>query len=161
MAAPIPGRHDDTDVPFLRLPGELRNDVYRYLLSTKRTKHVVASSVGVSSPLFQSAREVTNSSMQDSAFAMAYPKYSYAFSLSILRVNRQINREAASIFYGENAFVAITSTTRAMPMIFLPKVVSYCLIKDGEATESGNYVMSIRLTSHKHCSYCLLSSFVL
>ena len=67
-----------TSISFLSLPREIRDMIYRYLLSTEYTKRF-----------------------------SKYPRYDYCFHPSILRASRQIEREASHILYNENSLVRV------------------------------------------------------
>ena len=68
-----------TSIPFLTLPREVRDIIYRYLLSTKYTKYV-----------------------------STYARDEYCFHPLILRASRQIEREASHILYNENSLVRVS-----------------------------------------------------
>ncbi|KAI9777135.1 MAG: hypothetical protein M1835_005320 [Candelina submexicana] len=82
---------------FLRLPGEIRNQIYRLLLTSKDVRRTVENGAPI-----------------------------YEFTPSILRVNRQIHDEAIGILYLENRFVGITATCGRLRHIvidnFLPRI---------------------------------------
>ena len=67
-----------TSISFLTLPREIRDIIYRYLLSTKYTKR-----------------------------ASIYPRNDYCLHPSILRASRQIEREGSHILYNENSLVRV------------------------------------------------------
>lgn len=91
-----PSRHSSTATasdesgPFLRVPREVRDQIYRYLLSTKHTKH------NCREPEMDTLRCV----------------YTYQFHTSILFTNRQVYNEASNIFYMENLFIRVNSVER-------------------------------------------------
>ncbi|KAL9072697.1 MAG: hypothetical protein Q9161_003406 [Pseudevernia consocians] len=87
--------------PFLALPSEIRNKIYRYLLSTKHTKRVL-----------------TPGPEEDvSLLVKLCPSHIYEFQTNVLGVSRQVYREATAIFYGENLFIAFASNFQVMPYL--------------------------------------------
>ncbi|KAI9719592.1 MAG: hypothetical protein M1812_003363 [Candelaria pacifica] len=82
---------------FLQLPGELRNRIYRLLLTSKEVKRTVKNGAPI-----------------------------YEFTPSILGVNRQIHDEALGILYFENTFIGITATClplrKSVTENFLPRI---------------------------------------
>ncbi|KAL8998770.1 MAG: hypothetical protein Q9169_002220 [Polycauliona sp. 2 TL-2023] len=81
---------------FEKLPGEIRNTVYRYLLRCDRVDRITI-------------RRARN----DRAAVHQPLRQKYQFTLSILRVNRKTYQEATHILYEENQWV-LYSETRAI-----------------------------------------------
>jgi len=103
---------------FLDLSGEIRNDIYRYALTASHNnpqKHVWSG-------------------------LDPHEGQTYILATGLLRVNRQVYREASSIFYGENGFVLVRYPhndglhddalalllERSVPAIALTRKVSEC-----------------------------------
>lgn len=89
---------------FLKLPGEIRNDIYRLLLSTKH--------VGLKSIACRQAPEHHGHTERQEQW--------YNFKPSILRTNRQIYNEASAIFRRENIFIIIRLQASHLPHAFAP-----------------------------------------
>ncbi|KAF6232178.1 hypothetical protein HO173_009561 [Letharia columbiana] len=89
---------NDSNFPFLRLPSEVRNKIYRYLLSTKHTKRVSALGYEECVP----------------TFVKLCPSHRYEFHTTILLGNHQLYGEAASILYGENLFICLATNLKAI-----------------------------------------------
>ncbi|KAF6228944.1 hypothetical protein HO133_007056 [Letharia lupina] len=81
--------------PFMRAPREIRDNIYRFLLSTKHTKEFHGEPASASSA--QSPNNPTE------------PGLIRYFHTSILFTNRQVYIEASNIFYMENLFIRINS----------------------------------------------------
>lgn len=90
--------------PFLKLPGEIRNDIYRLLLSPKH--------VGLKSIACRQAPENHGHTERQ--------KQWYNFQPSILRTNRQTYNEASAIFRSENIFIIIRFQASHLPHAFAP-----------------------------------------
>ena len=97
--------------PFTRAPREVRDQIYRFLLSTEYTQHVHSEIKG---------QGFTNSDDSSDAPTVKY-KLSYRFHTSILLTNRQIHHEASHVFYMENLFIRV-NTVILTPMR-LPNVL--------------------------------------
>lgn len=73
---------------FLDLPGEIRNEIYRYVLLVDRNPY----------------------HRRRAWSGLNFEALKYNMSISVLFVSRQINLEASSIFYGANNLVIIQDT---------------------------------------------------
>ncbi|KAL2053855.1 hypothetical protein ABVK25_005784 [Lepraria finkii] len=85
---------------FLDLPGEIRNEIYRYALLAKRNK---------------SCKTMWDCSQ--------YSGQSYIFATGLLYTNHQIHREASAIFYAENNFVMLRLQQRPLVGVILNKQI--------------------------------------
>lgn len=118
LAAPL---LDETTFPFLELPGEIRNVIYRYALvdaeySVRFESHISKHDGGSISVRTYRARPgpPDRDDIPGQTRGSIYkPCHSYKpssttpqsrLSVNILQACRQINWEAASFFYGENMF---------------------------------------------------------
>ncbi|KAF2030161.1 hypothetical protein EK21DRAFT_112268 [Setomelanomma holmii] len=121
----VPTRVDNTTFPFLKLPGEIRNMIYTYLLVDQ--DHPIRSEAwiskrdwrGIVKRLFQARPgdadrddlpgqqkgSITKTSASYKRFdgARRVPKQ-MIFAVHLLLICRQINNEAGSIFFGNNLF---------------------------------------------------------
>ena len=113
------------------LPAEVRNKIYRYLLYFRFSE--------VECP---GTAEMDANKSNVNRFASR----SYRFHTSILRVNKAISQETRSLFYKNNAFIAIT-TNRG-------RIVQ-------QATYSFPIVMDGRLQSFPHFALCSTLTFAL
>ncbi len=104
-----------TKVGFLNLPIELRNEIYRNLLSTKRTKRY---------------------------YDLGYS--SYHLDLAILGTNRQLCCEARRV-YRENKFVHIRTTWPALESSIITEAKTPVIAKGSKAVEFGKYYFRLVL----------------
>jgi hypothetical protein len=88
---------DRSYFPFLQLPGELRNKIYKLLL-------------------------INTNKVKDSAYTRSYTASYTKLSIcpTILRVSRQINIEATPYLYSLNRFQAHPSLLRRLPFLADP-----------------------------------------
>lgn len=97
------------DGSFLDLPRELRDKIYRLALVQHPPNIEFAAKTHYS--------ETSNSVVREHHF-QRFRKEVLPW-LGLLRVSKQINREAASIFYGENEF----RFTSVRPMLIFPATI--------------------------------------
>jgi len=83
-----------------RMPGEIRNQIYRYLLSVEYATIVKRDTTG-----YFEERIVETSHLGNQ---------SYKFSTSILRLNKNIAHESQDFFYHRNRFVRISTNSKAV-----------------------------------------------
>ena len=111
-SSPIVTLHPEPEKPvsrFEQLPGELRNQIYRYLLSSEYAKIVKKGTTE------QTTWETKNLGIK-----------SYKFSTAIFRVNRDISCESQAFFYNTNRFVKVLTNsvytlmfaTRNLPLVY-------------------------------------------
>lgn len=112
LSPPIVTLHPEPEKPvsrFEQLPGELRNQIYRYLLSSEYAKIVKKDTTQ------QTTWETRNLGIK-----------SYRFSTAIFRVNRDISCESQAFFYDTNRFVKVLTNsvytlmfaTRNLPVVY-------------------------------------------
>ncbi|KAL8773038.1 MAG: hypothetical protein Q9209_002058 [Squamulea sp. 1 TL-2023] len=93
---------------FLKLPGEIRNNIYRYLLSTR---HVALRSSACQRP--EDDRHHRHIKRQEQW---------YDLRVSILRTNRQICDEASAVLRSGNVFIMIRFQDPLIPRAFAPAI---------------------------------------
>lgn len=101
---------NETQFPFLRLPPEIRNQIYRLLLVTKhvvkrRANSAHHSRLAESEPMLHPV--LPQHLETGEVRSHSHWEYTLKFDLSILRVNCQIHEEASGIFQGENSWVIV------------------------------------------------------
>jgi hypothetical protein len=117
LAAPL---LDETTFPFLELPGEIRNMIFKFALMD--AEHSVRFKAGTSkhdgrtlvrqwkrarpgpADLDDIPGQTKGSLMKTGIFYRPYSGYRKSFDVHIFQICRQIGDEAASIFYGSNMF---------------------------------------------------------
>lgn len=105
---------------FEQLPGEIRNQIYRYLLSSEYAKIVKKDTTGYSE---QQVIETKHLGIK-----------SYKLSTTIFRVNRNISRESQAFFYDTNRFVkvltnsavALMCATENLPVVYQQDAEKMC-----------------------------------
>lgn len=114
-SSPIVTLQPETEKPvsrFEQLPGELRNQIYRYLLSSEYAKIVKKDTTGYSEQRIVETEHLGTKS--------------YKFSTAIFRVNRNISCKSQAFFYDTNRFVkvltnsavALMCATRNLPVVY-------------------------------------------
>ncbi|KAL9103042.1 MAG: hypothetical protein Q9163_001872 [Psora crenata] len=111
----------------LALPGEVRNEIYRHLVTAART-----------------LCEVKEERVQ----YKVKRTYSYRFHLSIHRVNRQIHDEASHILGIKNAFISVT--TRYTKLLTVCKQRLPVVAGNISKMTSSNWVMTVDFNSIPH-----------
>ena len=136
------GHGEHTAFPFLRLPAELRNKIYRCLLLTAYTKyHVSYYSKRWTGPYVK--RESLLVILQqpfDYALYKIWPKYAHRYQTSIFRLNHQICRETLTLFYAKNEFVYVRCKNTELEQLW--NIVGLAYKKDVE----GKVCLTPRLT---------------
>lgn len=104
-----------THFPFLKLPPEIRNEIYRLLLLTKhvvkrRANPVRHNCLAESEPMLHPfpPQALATGEIR----SRSYWEYTLKFQLSILRVNRRIYEEASGIFQGENSWIIVSANKK-------------------------------------------------
>lgn len=80
----------------LRLPAEVRNKIYRYLLSTEYTNYTAGSEDDVSLTLLRDCTTL-------------WPRCSYDYSVNILFTSKAIYNEASAVLYEGNCILSIST----------------------------------------------------
>lgn len=97
--------------PFLRLPGEIRNKIYRLLLLTKNVATTTSNANPICETLDRVADDVTSVRSDEmvigSIRCKSWRKYTLAYQVALLRVNHQIYCEARGIFHAENFWTLV------------------------------------------------------
>lgn len=99
-SSPIVTLHPEPEKPvsrFEQLPGELRNQIYKYLLSSEYAKIVKKDTTGYSE------KRIVETKHLGTKF--------YKFNTAIFRVNRNVGRESQAFFYDTNRFVKVLTNS--------------------------------------------------
>ena len=110
--------------PIIRLPREIRDEIYRYLLSTKYAMEILSTQVrwtndGCSKPI--------TSDFQEKRLCTLH------FHTSIILANCQINREAMHVLYHENKFIFLRVYLELDFFCFCPSII----LEDGRIVDCG------------------------
>lgn len=105
----------DPSVGFLDLPGELRNQIYEYLLVPKSGHNRVRGLLLDNYKAFKGL--LTDPEDYDLDFDGPKPK-AYNYETAIMATNRQIQRESSSLFHGSHRFILIETNSLALARVF-------------------------------------------
>ncbi|MCJ1422879.1 hypothetical protein MMC29_000759 [Sticta canariensis] len=97
--------------PFLRLPSEIRNEIYRLVLLRENVSTEIYKVGGGSKTQGEDADDIVSAQSGEVAVGTircrCWRTYTIQFQVSILRANRQIYHEACSIFNLENFWTIV------------------------------------------------------
>lgn len=130
-------------VPFLKLPPEIRNQIYRYLLCIKYTKHQSQSQVSIQNPYKEKIRLTPLSKPQGVIVPLLWPTYKYRFYTSIFGTNHQIQHESKHLARHENRFILIRSKSTFWMDVVCRNAGISCVCRG--ARELSHLVMDVEL----------------
>lgn len=139
---------------FYDLPGEIRNQIYKYLLSPafaipgpledpQRTKVLFDRSHFIGHLRNRKIFSVEDSSAQQENEGKVHPRTSvaYKYKSSLLQASRQIYKEASPIFYNENQFVCFLTSSPG-----LCRVLRECgFMRVSQFLKNDQWVATIKL----------------
>ncbi|MCJ1262340.1 hypothetical protein MMC22_002210 [Lobaria immixta] len=97
--------------PFLKLPGEIRNEVYRLVLLTKNVSKYVSDASHTERTPYEVAHMMSSAQLDELAVGTvrceSWRRYTLGYQVSMLRANRQVYHEAWTVFQRENLWAVV------------------------------------------------------